>query len=604
MATNYFRADGWVKSANGQAIAGAQIYVCSPQPANVGTVPPSPLATIYSDPLGANPITQPIIADGFGHYDFYALQMLYTLVVVNTGIEQVYYPDQSLGGVGSGGTVPTPPAGSSGNIQGNNAGVFGGVPGSSIDFTNGLVSLAPTGTGIALSVTGDAVNSAVQSWYLNGAPGASASIKMNGNPAGGVVLIVTDPSGNYSTFGPAWTDGGSHSYEPGIGIAQPNTLPYGANCFLGTYGMSLNDQYGNAFLAGYNSASSSLWLQSSEANLFGTAAITHVAETTGHVVTLTLVNSNFNPGQSATILGLSAAAWINGYTVTLITATATQCTFNDPNPGGSSGLPLSSTVLTGTPSMLIPGSVGSGPLLQITGDGTNALVSLYVNNSFTSPVFEVDTTGNLHLSAGLYDSNAAVGTNGQTLLSTGSGVVWGGNVATSGQGGFWGPGIDENFPYGGTAGATTVSTTQNQITVWQFTLKYAITIRNMSVDVTSTSAVSGSTFNAGIFSTAGVPLIQASFDAHTATGIVTASPSAVTIPPGTYYYGQSASQTSIQVAGAEIGSETLLQVILNTNGVRVGTAANLTSGGVMPSLGTITKDASNFFYPGLVFFEP
>jgi hypothetical protein len=104
MATNYFRADGWVKSANGQAIAGAQIYVCSPQPANIGTVPPSPLATIYSDPLGADPITQPIIADGFGHYDFYALPMLYTLVIVNTGIEQVYYPDQSLGGVGTSGS--------------------------------------------------------------------------------------------------------------------------------------------------------------------------------------------------------------------------------------------------------------------------------------------------------------------------------------------------------------------------------------------------------------------------------------------------------------------------------------------------------------------
>ena len=104
MATNYFRADGWVKAANGQAIAGAQIYVCSPQPANVGTVPPSPLATIYSDPLGADPITQPIIADGFGHYDFYAPAMLYTLVIVNTGIEQVYYPDQSLGNIGTSGS--------------------------------------------------------------------------------------------------------------------------------------------------------------------------------------------------------------------------------------------------------------------------------------------------------------------------------------------------------------------------------------------------------------------------------------------------------------------------------------------------------------------
>jgi hypothetical protein len=105
---NYFRSDGWVKTAQGPAVPGAQIWVCT-QPANVTTAPPSPLALIYSDPNGLVPIQAPIISDGFGHYDFYVLAGLYTVVVALGGTIQQVYPDQSLGGVGTG-TPPTPPA--------------------------------------------------------------------------------------------------------------------------------------------------------------------------------------------------------------------------------------------------------------------------------------------------------------------------------------------------------------------------------------------------------------------------------------------------------------------------------------------------------------
>lgn len=111
--TNFFRTDGWVKTPLGPAIPGAQVYVCT-QPANVGSAPPSPLANIYSDPLGANLITQPIYTDGFGHYDFYAAQGVYTLVIVNGGIIQQVYPDQSVGGEGSSG-----PAGTSVSVNGS-----------------------------------------------------------------------------------------------------------------------------------------------------------------------------------------------------------------------------------------------------------------------------------------------------------------------------------------------------------------------------------------------------------------------------------------------------------------------------------------------------
>ena len=104
----FFRNDGWVKATNGPAVPGAQIFVCS-QPANVPTglsavsPNPTPLATIYSDPDGLVPITQPIITDGFGHYDFYVLPGTYDVSVYLSGKLQQEYPDQSIG-LGSGTT--------------------------------------------------------------------------------------------------------------------------------------------------------------------------------------------------------------------------------------------------------------------------------------------------------------------------------------------------------------------------------------------------------------------------------------------------------------------------------------------------------------------
>ena len=104
MAITYFRMDGWLKTAQGPAIAGGQIWVCT-QPANISNEP-TPLALIYSDPNGLVPIAQPIITDGLGHYDFYALPGLYTVVVSVNGMVQTYYPDQDLGlGGGSGTTL-------------------------------------------------------------------------------------------------------------------------------------------------------------------------------------------------------------------------------------------------------------------------------------------------------------------------------------------------------------------------------------------------------------------------------------------------------------------------------------------------------------------
>src|SRR5271157_2035183 len=47
------------------------------------------------------------------------------------------------------------PGGIATNLQFNNSGVFAGIPGSSADGTNGAMALAPTGTVVAFTVTGD-----------------------------------------------------------------------------------------------------------------------------------------------------------------------------------------------------------------------------------------------------------------------------------------------------------------------------------------------------------------------------------------------------------------------------------------------------------------
>ena len=101
-----YRSDGWVKTPLGYAVAGAQVFVCTQPTSNVSSTPPSPLASIYSDPLGVNPVVQPIQTDGFGHYDFYVAPGTYTVVVAIGGLVQQVYPDQSLGLASASASVP------------------------------------------------------------------------------------------------------------------------------------------------------------------------------------------------------------------------------------------------------------------------------------------------------------------------------------------------------------------------------------------------------------------------------------------------------------------------------------------------------------------
>lgn len=101
-----FRYDGNVRNAVGYVISGAIIYVCT-QPANTSTIPPSPLASIFTDNAGADPVNQttaPIQTDGNGNFFFYTATGIYTIVIYDplNRIPTTIYPDQEVVSQGGG----------------------------------------------------------------------------------------------------------------------------------------------------------------------------------------------------------------------------------------------------------------------------------------------------------------------------------------------------------------------------------------------------------------------------------------------------------------------------------------------------------------------
>jgi hypothetical protein len=102
MAT-VFRVDGSVNTTQGVAISGCDIYVCT-QPASTGSIPPSPLATLWADANATVPLANPIQSDGLGNYFFYAAPGEYTLVINDPDgrIEEQILPDQGIVSPGGG----------------------------------------------------------------------------------------------------------------------------------------------------------------------------------------------------------------------------------------------------------------------------------------------------------------------------------------------------------------------------------------------------------------------------------------------------------------------------------------------------------------------
>jgi hypothetical protein len=102
-----FRIQGSVNAAQGFALDGVSVYVCSQPVSNASTIPPSPLATIYTDSTALTVLPNPVSSDGLGNWYFYAPAGLYTLVVYDplNRIPMTVFPDQGGNGGGGGGGV-------------------------------------------------------------------------------------------------------------------------------------------------------------------------------------------------------------------------------------------------------------------------------------------------------------------------------------------------------------------------------------------------------------------------------------------------------------------------------------------------------------------
>jgi len=98
-----FRYQTQIQTAQGQALDGVRLYVCT-QPANTESIPPSPLATLYTDSTNITQAANPAISDGNGNLHFYAAAGTYTLVFYDPQqrIPTFVFPDIIVVSPGSG----------------------------------------------------------------------------------------------------------------------------------------------------------------------------------------------------------------------------------------------------------------------------------------------------------------------------------------------------------------------------------------------------------------------------------------------------------------------------------------------------------------------
>lgn len=169
-------------------------------------------------------------------------------------------------------------------------------------------------------------------------------------------------------------------------------------------------------------------------------------------------------------------------------------------------------------------------------------------------------------------------------------------------GGFFG-GIDGIYgPGSATISTAGPSALANNVHVFLFVVAYTITINKIVYNVATLSASDKWAF--GIYSSDGnTKLIDSGVISPTATNtalsITLGTP--VTLPPGEYYFAQTASGTTA-LSSFQQTNTAAVPPMVNKNRNRIGLAANASAAGVLPStLGAIST--ATLRSPMLVYFE-
>jgi len=199
-----------------------------------------------------------------------------------------------------------------------------------------------------------------------------------------------------------------------------------------------------------------------------------------------------------------------------------------------------------------------------------------------------------------------------SLLASDIAALAGSGIGSAGQGGFWGPGLawDALTVAKIALGGIQIGPTANKVYVMQFVLNNSYTIRKVSW--TATNNLVSNSGTCGIYLPNGNKLLDGGlFNTLTSPAVQTNTITAVVLPAGVYYFAQSTTSTSAGTflgIQANTGDASNVQKIYQANSVRMGVAANSTSGGVLPAtLGTITAstfDAVSVQGIGTPFFEP
>jgi hypothetical protein len=184
------------------------------------------------------------------------------------------------------------------------------------------------------------------------------------------------------------------------------------------------------------------------------------------------------------------------------------------------------------------------------------------------------------------------------------------HFSTAGGGGFWGPGLtDQPHEWSSQAFGTTLVVNAGEVRVRQFILQSSFTIGHITTVVLD-GPYSG-TFDFGIYDASGNLLLDAGVfnGAYAEIGVVqTLSITSVTLCPGTYYFAQTATESSVQPVGVGgSGSIAAVDAISNATTQRIAVAANGANSltGALPStLGALTAETTDWTGTGLAFFEP
>jgi hypothetical protein len=370
---------------------------------------------------------------------------------------------------------------------------------------------------------------------------------------------------------------------------------------LKVFGGAFQDFEGNLLVGGYL-----LWTLSHDEQY----SVNNSQIVAGLKIRMTLDSNGNVPSNPATLIYSNDVLTPAGsfYTVRAFKADGTEAwAFSQnfqltasPNP-----LDLGTLVPVNPPGGLI-GSSGAGSVTSValSMPAEFSVAGSPITTSGTFTVTKANETANT-VFAGPTSGGAAAPTFRALVSADISGLLP--TFSTSGQGGFFGPGLSG---WGGWNFNTNVSLVNvtNEVRVCQFLLPYSITIRKISVY--HSGGLVGNHAFFGIYNASGNLLVDSGqLTSVSSPAIISVTlGAAVVLSPGTYYLAQSSDTTS-QWQTLGLNTTGFAVDLFNNNANRAGVAANGTSGTALPAtLGAITPandgTAGVSTFIACPFFEP